>query len=178
MDKLLTTTDFISTKIYFLRGEKILLDAVLALLYGVEVKRLKEAVRRNIERFPEDFMFELITTEWSLLRTQFATIEKGRGKYPKYLPFAFTEQGVAMLSGILKSPRAIETNIAIMRTFVAIRKWMASNKELAAKIKQLESKYDEQFSAVFDAIRQLIIKENKKLRPIGFKISSQPKKKK
>ena len=168
----LINTDFISTKIYFLRGEKVLLDADLAQLYKVEVKRLKEMVRRNITRFPEDFMFELSDIEWSTLRTQIASLELGRGKYSKYPPFAFTEQGVAMLSGILNSPRAIETNIAIMRTFVALRKWMQSNKELASKIKQLESKYDEQFKVVFDAIRQLIQQEKKKIRPIGFKIRS------
>jgi hypothetical protein len=171
MQSTLVNTDFISSKIYFLRGEKVLLDNDLAQLYGVEAKRLKETVRRNIRRFPEDFMFELTDEEWVPLRTQIASLEKGRGKYPKYPPYAFTEQGVAMLSGILNSPRAIETNIAIMRTFVALRKWMQSNKELSSKIKQLESKYDQQFKVVFDAIRQLIQEEKKKMRPIGFKIT-------
>jgi hypothetical protein len=171
MQSTLINTDFISSKIYFLRGEKVLLDNDLAQLYGVEAKRLKETVRRNIRRFPEDFMFELTDEEWVPLRTQIASLEKGRGKYPKYPPYAFTEQGVAMLSGILNSPRAIETNIAIMRTFVALRKWMQSNKELSSKIKQLESKYDQQFKVVFDAIRQLIQEEKKKMRPIGFKIT-------
>ncbi|MBL7860071.1 MAG: ORF6N domain-containing protein [Cyclobacteriaceae bacterium] len=111
---ILTTPDFIATRILFLRGEKVLLDADLALLYGVETKVLKQAVRRNIDRFPEDFLFELSTEEWNSLRSQIVTLEKGRGKYSKYPPFAFTEQGVAMLSGILNSPRAVETNIAIM----------------------------------------------------------------
>lgn len=177
MSSALATIDLISTKIYFLRGEKVLLETDLAMLYGVEVKRLKAAVRRNIDRFPEDFMFELSVDEWSALRSQFVILEQGRGKYSKYPPFAFTEQGVAMLSGILKSPRAIETNIAIMRTFAALRKWMQSNKELAAKIRQLESRYDEQFKVIFDAIRQLIRQESQDMRPIGFKIQGKPKKK-
>jgi len=165
----LATTDFIATKILFLRGEKVLLDADLALLYGVETKVLKQAVRRNIDRFPEDFLFELSTEEWNSLRSQIVTLEKGRGKYSKYPPFAFTEQGVAMLSGILNSPRAIETNIAIMRTFVALRKLMETHKDLAAKIRQLEKKYDQRFKLVFDAIQKLI-RQEKDAQPIGFKI--------
>ncbi len=165
----LSTPDFIATKILFLRDEKVLLDADLAVLYGVETKRLKEAVKRNIERFPDDFMFELTLDEWDSLRTQFATLTSGRGKHPKYPPFAFTEQGVAMLSGILNSKRAIETNIAIMRTFVALRKLMLSNTQLATKIKQLEKKYDQRFKIVFDTIQQLI-KQEKDARPIGFEI--------
>jgi hypothetical protein len=166
---ILTTSDFIATKILFLRGEKVLLDVDLALLYGVESKRLKEAVRRNIDRFPEDFMFELSKEEWDSLRTQIATLKGGRGQHSKYPPFAFTEQGVALLSGILNSPRAVETNIAIMRTFVALRKLMETNKDLATKIRQLERKYDERFKLVFDAIQKLI-KQEKEVRPIGFKI--------
>ncbi len=169
MTSALLTNDLIASKIYFLRGEKVLLDSDLAFLYGVETKRLKEAVRRNIARFPEDFMFELTFREWSALRTQFASLE-GRGRYSKYPPMAFTEQGVAMLSGILNSSRAIETNVAIMRTFVALRRLMQSNKELAAKIRQLENKYDAQFKGVFEAIQMLIRQESKKLRPIGFRI--------
>lgn len=165
----LATTDFIATKILFLRGEKVLLDADLALLYGVETKVLKQAVRRNIDRFPEDFLFEVSTEEWNSLRSQIVTLEKGRGKYSKYPPFAFTEQGVAMLSGILNSPRAIETNIAIMRTFVALRKLMETHKDLAAKIRQLEKKYDQRFKLVFDAIQKLI-RQEKNAQPIGFKI--------
>jgi hypothetical protein len=188
MEHLQLTNDFITTKIHFLRGEKVLLDSDLAFLYGVEVKRLKEAVRRNIDRFPEDFMFQLAPEEWDSLRTQIATLKTGenenlrsqivtlklgRGQHSKYPPMAFTEQGVAMLSGILKSQRAVETNIAIMRTFVALRRWMESNRELAAKIHQLEKKYDQQFKLVFDAIQQLIREEGDK-RPIGFQVG--PKK--
>ena len=175
MSTVLASTDFIATKILFLRDEKVLLDADLALLYGVETKVLKQAVRRNIDRFPPDFMFELSIEEWSALRSQFVTLEKGRGKYSKYPPFAFTEQGVAMLSGILNSPRAIETNIAIMRTFVALRKLMESNQDLATKIRQLERKYDQRFKLVFDTIQQLI-KQEKEARPIGFEIGRARKK--
>ena len=163
----LATTDFIATKILFLRGEKVLLDADLALLYGVEVKQLKRQVRRNIDRFPEDFMFQLTKEEYDSLRSQFGTLK--RGQHSKYPPFAFTEQGVAMLSGILNSPRAIETNIAIMRTFVALRKLMETHKDLAAKIRQLEKKYDQRFKLVFDAIQKLI-RHEKDAQPIGFKI--------
>ena len=169
MNSVLITNDFIASKIYFLRGERVLLDSDLALLYGVESKRLKEAVRRNIARFPVDFMFEMTFREWPPLRTQIASLE-GRGKYSKYPPMAFTEQGVAMLSGILNSSRAIETNVAIMRTFVELRRLMQSNKELASKIRQLENKYDAQFKGVFEAIQQLIRQESKKIRPIGFRI--------
>jgi hypothetical protein len=170
----LTTSDFIVSKIIFVRGEKVMLDFDLASLYGLETKRLKEAVRRNISRFPEDFMFVLGTEEWSTLRTQFASLKVTRGKHPKYPPMAFTEQGVAMLSGVLNSQRAIETNIAIMRTFVALRKLMQSNKELALKIQQLEQKYDQRFKVVFDAIQQLI-KQEKEMRPIGFEIGPKSK---
>jgi ORF6N domain len=162
----LTTTDFIATKILFLRGEKVLLDADLALLYGVETRVLKQAVRRNIDRFPDDFMFQLTPDEFTNLRSQFVTSSWGGQRYP---PFAFTEQGVAMLSGILNSPRAVETNIAIMRTFVALRKLMETHKDLAAKIRQLERKYDQRFKLVFEAIQKLI-KQEKEAQPIGFKI--------
>jgi ORF6N domain len=172
MNTVLASTDFIATKILFLRGEKVLLDADLALLYGVETRILKQAVRRNIDRFPPDFMFELTQEEFANLRSQFVTSSWGGQRYP---PFAFTEQGVAMLSGILNSPRAIETNIAIMRTFVALRKLMESNQDLATKIRQLERKYDQRFKLVFDTIQQLI-KQEKKARPIGFEIGRARKK--
>ena len=170
----LTTVDFIVSKIFFVRSEKVLLDFDLASLYGVETKRLKEAVRRNKGRFPEDFMFVLSTAEWKALRTQFASLKMARGKHSKYPPMAFTEQGVAMLSGILNSQRAIETNIAIMRTFVALRKLMQSNAELAAKIADLEKKYDQRFKIVFDAIQQLI-RQEKEAGPIGFHVGKKEK---
>jgi len=158
--------EIIATQIHFIRGEQVMLDFDLATLYGVETKRLKESVKRNIERFPEDFMFELTQKEWSNLRTQFATSRWGGVRYQ---PFAFTEQGVAMLSGILKSERAIEVNIVIMRTFVQLRKLMSSNKELAKKINDMENKYDEQFHVIFEAIKQLIVEENKPRKVIGFR---------
>ena len=147
-----------------------LLDTDLAILYGIETKQLKRQVRRNILPFPEDFMLELNEAESESLRRQIGTSNTGRGGQ-RYQSFAFTEQGVAMLSGILNSPRAIEANIAIMRTFVALRKWMQSNKELSEKIRKLESKYDEQFKVVFEAIRQLI-RDERETRPIGFQLPS------
>lgn len=168
MSSVLMTVDFVASKIHFIRGEKVIFDSDIASLYGVETKVLKQAVRRNIKRFPDDFMFELTSVEWTSLRSQSVTLEKGRGKYSKYPPFAFTEQGVAMLSGILKSKRAMQVNIAIMRTFVALRKLTESNKELAVKIKELGKKYDQQFKVVFEAIQQLIVQE-RRTRPIGFK---------
>jgi len=175
MNIAIVTTDHIAGKILFIRGEKVLLDHDLASLYRVDTKVLKQAVRRNLERFPDDFLFQLTIEEWGFLRSQFVTLEKGRGKHPKYLPFAFTEQGVAMLSSVLKSKRAIITNIAIMRAFVALRKWMQTSKELSTKIQQLEKKYDQSFKLVFNAIQQIINRE-KKMRPIGFQVGKSRKK--
>ncbi len=166
--------------VIYLRREKVLLDVDLAGLYGVETKVLNQAVKRNIERFPEDFMFQLSEEEWENLksqnvtsnedgdssRSQFVTLK--RGQHRKYRPYAFTEQGVAMLSSVLRSPRAVEVNIAIMRTFVQLRRLMDSNKLLAEKIERLEKQYDENFNLVFDAIRQLIAVDNKPKREIGF----------
>lgn len=159
----------IAEKIYFIHGEKVILDFDLALLYNIEAKRLKAAVRRNTKRFPGDFMFELSKNEYENLRTQIASSSWGG---QRYIPFAFTEQGVAMLSGILNSERAINVNIAIMRAFVQMRRMMETHRELTKKINELESKYDEQFSIVFEAIRQLIQKETEPRKPIGFKIGS------
>ncbi len=127
----------ITEKIFFIRGEKVLLDMDLALLYGIETKALKRAVRRNPERFPADFMIQLNREEYKLLRSQFGTLE-GKGKYSKYLPYSFTDQGVAMLSSVLNSQRAIEINISIMRAFVNMRKLIYSNIELKEKLKELE----------------------------------------
>ena len=163
----------IETKIYEVRGNKVMLDFDLAELYDVETKRLKEAVRRNIDRFPDDFMFELTRNEYNILRTQIATLEKGKGKYSKFNPFAFTEQGVAMLSTVLKSTKAIQINISIMRAFVLIRQFALTNKELAEKLKELETKYDRQFKDVYEAINYLLKKdqqetEQKQRKRIGF----------
>jgi hypothetical protein len=164
-------TENIAGKIYFIRGERVMLDFDLATLYKIEAKRLKEAVRRNRKRFPEDFMFELTKHEYENLRTQSATSSWGG---QRYTPYAFTEQGIAMLSGILNSDRAINVNIAIMRAFVQMRRMLETHRDLAEKIRELESKYDEQFSFVFEAIRQLIRKENEPRNPVGFKIGSPP----
>lgn len=143
------------------------MDKDLAALYEVETRVLKQAVRRNIRRFPPDFMFELTKEEEDSLRSQ-TVILKGRGKHSKYPSFAFTEQGVAMLSSVLNSERAIEVNIAIMRVFVEIRRMIVDHHELRQKIEAMESKYDRQFHMVFDAIRQLLTEEEKPKRRIGF----------
>jgi phage regulator Rha-like protein len=149
-----------------------MLDRDLAALYGVATKRLNEQVRRNLARFPDDFMFQLDAEEAEVLRSQSATLKLGRGQHRKYRPYAFTEQGVAMLSSVLNSDRAIEVNIAIMRAFVRLREMLASNKDLARKLDALEKKYDAQFRVVFDAIRQLMAPptEDQKKRRIGFVI--------
>ena len=162
--------DAITSLIYFIRGYKVMLDRDLAELYGVETKQLKRAVRRNIGRFPKDFMFELTKEENDFLRCQFGTLE-GKGKHSKYLPMAFTEQGVAMLSTVLNSKRAIAVNIAIMRAFVKMRELLAVNKEFSEKLKVMEAhlaEHDEQIRSVFDAIRQLLAEEEKPQRKIGF----------
>jgi hypothetical protein len=146
----------IAQKIYLVRGQKVMLDSDLAELYEVETKVLNQAVRRNIERFPEDFMFQLVPEELENLRSQIVTSSSGYGGR-RYLPYAFTEQGVAMLSSVLKSERAVEVNIAIMRTFVKMRELMASHVELARKIEAMEKKYDEQFQEVFTIIKKMLI---------------------
>jgi phage regulator Rha-like protein len=160
---------FIERRIYLIRKQKVMLDSDLAELYGVTTKRLNEQVRRNLKRFLADFMFELNTEETSFLRSQFATLKTGRGQHRKYLPYVFTEQGVSMLSTVLNSDRAIQVNIAIMRTFVQLREILATHKDLAQKLEALEKKYDRQFKVVFDAIRQLMgPEEPPKQQRIGF----------
>lgn len=149
----------IETKIYEIRGLKVMLDFDLAELYESETKYLKRTVRSNIKRFPPDFMFELSKPEWEKLRCNISTSNTRGGT--RYLPFAFTEQGVAMLSGILNSGKAIDVNIAIMRAFVFIRQYTLTNKDLTAKLKELESKYDKQFKDVYDAITFLLQKDKK-----------------
>ncbi len=160
----------IGEKILFMRGQKVMLDRDLAELYGVPTKRLNEQVRRNLLRFPEDFMFKLTQKEASNLRSQFATSSSGYGGQ-RYLPYAFTEQGVAMLSSVLHSDRAIHVNIAIMRAFVQLRQWLASHADVERKLFEMEQKYDEQFQAVFEVIKQLTtpdVPEND--RRIGFSL--------
>jgi phage regulator Rha-like protein len=164
--KALIPVEMIERKIYLIRNHKVLLDGELAELYGVEVKRLKRQVKRNITRFPEDFMFELRKEEYDSLRSHFGTLK--RGEHTKYLPYAFTEQGVAMLSSVLNSERAIHVNIAIMRAFVKLREMLATHKDLARKLEEMEKKYDAQFKVVFDAIRQLMATPEPKKKKIGF----------
>src|SRR5206468_2052761 len=145
----------VERRILLIRGQKVMLDADLAKLYGVPTKSLNLAVKRNTERFPEDFMFQLTDDEAAGLRFHFETSKSGRGGR-RYRPYAFTEQGVAMLSSVLRSARAVQVNIAIMRTFVRLREMLLSNSDLARKLAALENKYDAQFKVVFDAIRELM----------------------
>jgi len=158
----------IEKAIYLIRGEKVMLDRDLALLYGVETKVLNRAVKRNLQRFPSDFMFQLTAEEADRLRCQIGTSNEGRGGR-RYLPYVFTEQGVAMLSSVLNSERAILVNIEIMRAFVKLRQMLASNAELSRRLDDLESKYDKQFRGVFDAIRQLMATPARGRKQIGFR---------
>ena len=149
--------DRVERRILAIRGQRVLLDSHLAELYGVSVGRLNEQVTRNPDRFPDDFMFRLTPAEFQSLRSQIAILEMaGRGRHSKYLPRVFTEQGVAMLSSVLRSERAVLVNIEIMRAFVRMRELMATHRDLAEKLERLEKKYDVQFKVVFDAIRQLM----------------------
>lgn len=176
------STEIIQQKIYFIRGEKVMLDKDLAVLYGVSTKVLNQAVKRNIKRFPTDFMFQLNKQEvYTFLRFQFGILKDGgysrsqivtlkKGKNIKYLPYVFSEQGIAMLSTVLKSERAIQVNIQIMRTFTSLRKMLVSNKELRLKIEAMEKKYDGKFTVVFRAIAKLIGEPEKtSKKKIGFK---------
>jgi hypothetical protein len=153
--------------ILLLRGERVILDADLATLYGVETRSLVQAVKRNLQRFPGDFMFQLTAEEAALLRSQ-TGISRGAHGGRRYAPYAFTEHGVAMLAAVLNSPRAIQVSIEIVRAFVRLRAMLAGNAELARKLTALEKKYDAQFRIVFDAIRDLMALPAKPRRPIGF----------
>ena len=164
----LMPVDPIAQRILLIRGHRVMLDSDLAELYEVTTKRLNEQVRRNIKRFPPDFMFQLSREEFDFLRSLNATLKTARGQHRKYLPYAFTEQGVAMLSGVLNSGRAIDVNVAIMRAFVKLREFALTHKELSRKLNDLERKYDSQFKVVFDAIRQLMTPPEPKRRKIGF----------
>lgn len=155
----------ITTKIYHIRNIKVMLDRDLAELYEVETSQLKRAVRRHIDRFPADFMFKLTKDELKNLRCQIGTSSWGGTRYE---PMAFTEQGVAMLSSVLNSKRAIQVNIQIMRAFTQLRKMLSTHKDLKRKIEQMESKYDKHFQIVFEAIKQLIDIESEPKRKIGF----------
>lgn len=166
----------IEHRIFLLRGEKVMFDFHLAELYGVETKALKRAVQRNLERFPADFMFQLNRQEFVALRCQSGTSNEGRGG-TRYAPFAFTEQGVAMLSSVLNSPHAVQVNIAIVRAFVKLRQLLSTHAELARKLAALERKYDAQFRAVFDAIRALMADDEvpAERREIGFHAAARSK---
>lgn len=160
----------IEKRILLLRGKKVMLDADLAELYGVLTKALNQAVRRNRDRFPPDFMFELTWEEVDVLRSRSQNVTLKKGKNIKYLPMVFTEQGVAMLSSILKSKQAVHVNIEIMRVFVHLREMLLDHKDLAQKLAQLEKRYDHQFKLVFDAIRQLMEPSPKSKIKIGFQL--------
>jgi len=166
--------EHIAGRILFIRNHKVLLDADLALLYGVQTKVLIQAVKRNLERFPEDFMLQLSDEEFAALRSQSVTSKPGRGGR-RYAPYAFTDQGVAMLSSVLSSPQAIAVNIEVMRAFVRLREVLASNTALAAKLNELERKlkgHDQAIAGVLDAIRQLMAPPaTPKKRSIGFVIN-------
>jgi hypothetical protein len=158
----------IQNSILLIRGGKVILDSNLAKLYAVQTKTLNRAVKRNLARFPSDFMFQLTSKEAETLRFQFGTSKTGLGGR-RYLPYVFTEQGVAMLSSVLNSERAVLVNIEIMRAFVNLRRMLASNADLARKLNDLEAKYDRQFRVVFDAIRELMTPPPARLKPIGFR---------
>ena len=177
MRELTLQNDGLSSAIFEIRGQKVMLDADLAEIYGVETKRINEVVRRNTGRFPKDFMFQLTKEEYDVLRSQiatskslrsqFATLKKGRGQHRKYMPHAFTEHGTVMLATLLKSPQAIQASIFVVRAFVQMRQFLAQQNEIAkrvedleAKIDDLEERHDEKFQKVFEAFRQLVRKEN------------------
>lgn len=168
----------IQNRIYEIRGERVMLDFDLAALYEVETKVFNQAVKRNNSRFPEDFMFQLTDHEWDSLRSQFVTLKKGRGQHKKYLPYAFTEQGVAMLSGVLRSSKAIEMNIAIMRAFVEIRRIVLMQSDVREQLKHIKEHlgdHDAQLSQIYDAMENLLDEKASERKwqdgdRVGFKI--------
>ncbi len=164
----LIPNEIIQAKIYFLRAKKVMIDRDLAELYGVTTKAFNQAVRRNIDRFPSDFMFQMSKDEYAHLRSQFVTSSSEHGGV-RYLPCVFTEQGVAMLSSVLRSKRAISVNIQIMRTFTQLREMYLENDQLRLKVELMERQYDEQFKIVFDAIKRLIVEEQSPKPEIGFR---------
>ncbi len=171
MNNIVISLKDIASKIYLIRGKNVMIDMDLAILYEVDNKVLKRAVKRHIERFPEDFMFILTRNEFISLRCQFGTLKTGRGQHSKYLPMAFTEQGIAMLSSILNSKCAIQVNIQIIRAFIQLRSFILSNKDLKKRIDELEKTYNQQFKIVFEAIRQLLdTPKPKKEFKIGFRV--------
>lgn len=172
-NKPLILAERIEKRIFLIRDQKVMLSPDLALLFEVEPKVLVQAVKRNIERFPDDFIFQLSAAEWGILKSQFVTSSWGGMR--RALPYAFTEQGVAMLSSVLRSDRAISVNIEIIRTFVRLRQLMAAHSDLARKIEMLENKYDAQFKVVFDALRKLMAPPDPPKRKIGFSVHESDK---
>jgi len=170
--KTLVPIERIASKIYLIRDVKVMLDRDLAELYGEETKRLKEQVRRNIERFPEDFMFELTKEELQNLRSQFATSSWGGARYS---PMAFSEHGVLMLSSVLKSERAVQVNIQIMRIFTKLRGALIDNKELRKELEELKQITEERFQIVFETLDQLLTIENKPKKKIGYTVKEKQK---
>lgn len=166
-EKIAVPEEIITSKIYFVRNHKVMLDKDLAELYNVETKRLKEQVRRNIDRFPESFMFELTLDEYASLRSQIATLKRGR--HSKYPPFVFTEHGILMLSSVLNSELAIKMSVQIIETFIQLRKLVINYEEIMKKINQMESQNNEQFSEIFDVLQQLLEKPKEEPRnKIGY----------
>ena len=175
MTKIAIPDEVVMNKIFLLRGDKIMLDDDLAELYQVETKRLNEQVKRNIERFPEDFMFQLTVEEWETLRSQFATSKKGGRGGRRYSPLAFTEHGVLMLSSVLNSDRAIQVNIQIMRIYAKLREMLLTNKDILLKLEKLERnvvKHDQDIKVVFGYLKELLNPKTEPLRKIGFKQKS------
>ena len=167
-DKITIPNEAIINKIYLARGQKVMLDRDLAELYGVETRRLKEQVRRNVNRFPESFMFELTTEEYKSLRSQSATLKRGR--HSKYPPFVFTEHGILMLSNVLNSEAAIKMSVQIIESFVQLRKLANNYEEIMNKIQQMESQYNNQFSEIYEVLQRLLSKpEEKPRKQIGYK---------
>ncbi len=158
----------IINRIFLIRGKKVMIDRDLAELYEVETKVLNQAVKRNIARFPADFMFQLNKHETDIWRSQFVTLKNSRGQHRKYLPYVFTEQGVAMLSSVLNSDRAIQVNIQVIRTFAKLRELLITNKEMREKIESMERKYDKKLQEVFEVLKSLLIQEETPKRQIGF----------
>ena len=172
--KALIPIERIEKLIYLIHGHKVMLDTDLAELYDVETRILVRNVKRNIDRFPKDFMFQLTKKEDEVLRSQIGISKKGRGGR-RYAPYVFTEQGVAMLSSVLNSKRAIQVNVEIMRAFVRMRQLLASHKGLMQKILDMEKKYDKQFQIVFKALKQLMVEEERPKPQIGFKADEENK---
>ena len=173
--KIALTEEALYSRIYVIRKQKVMLDFHLAELYQVQTKVLNQAVKRNVTRFPKDFMFQLSHPEWRVLRSQFVTLDTGRGQYSKYLPFAFTEQGVSMLSSVLNSQRAISVNIQIMRIFVKMRAMILSYKRLLKKIEKIEGaqlKNQKEISSIYKIIKNLLEPTFRVRRAIGFRLPS------